>query len=171
VVDILSGIEDKSNRQLSSFLGNGKMKTVKFKGYLIVAIQVICLVFIFISGSLFADHPVLLILEVAGFILGIWAVAIMDVCNLNIAPYIKKDAHLVTDGPYRLIRHPMYAAALLIIWPLIIDQFSLWRLIAALILTVDLLTKMLFEEALLKEHFAEYQSYMKKTKRLIPFVF
>jgi protein-S-isoprenylcysteine O-methyltransferase Ste14 len=147
------------------------MKTDKVKGYILVAIQVICLIFIFTSGSPFAYHPFLLVLEIVGIILGIWAVATMDICNLNVAPYIKKDAHLVTHGPYRSIRHPMYAAALLIIWPLIIDQFSLLRFAAGLILTVDLMIKMLYEETLLREHFPEYKAYMKKTKRLFPFIY
>ena len=147
------------------------MKTFKVKGYLLVVIQVICLIFIFTSGFPLAYHPLPLVLEIIGIILGIWAVAVMDVCNLNIAPYIKKDAHLVMHGPYSRIRHPMYSAALLIIWPLVFDQYSLLRLIACLILTVDLLIKMFYEEKLLREHFSEYEAYMKKTSRLIPFIF
>jgi len=147
------------------------MKSFKLRGYLLVAIQILCLIFIFTSGFPIAYHPILLVLEIVGFMLGIWAVAIMDICNLNIAPYIKKDAHLVMHGPYRSIRHPMYSAALLIIWPLIIDQFSLWRFAAGVILSVDLMIKMLYEETLLIKHFAEYKAYMKRTSRLIPFIF
>jgi protein-S-isoprenylcysteine O-methyltransferase Ste14 len=64
----------------------------------------------------------------------------------------------------------MYSAVLLTIWPLIADQYSLLRLAAGLTLTVDLTVKMLYEESLLKKHFAGYEAYMKETKRLIPFV-
>jgi len=59
---------------------------------------------------------------------------------------------------------------LLTIWPLIVDQYSLLRLTAGLILTIDLIIKMLYEESLLRKHFAGYEIYMRETKRLIPFV-
>ena len=147
------------------------MNKVNIKAYLIVTIQAFCLIFIYTSGFPFAYRPILLIGEMAGFILGIWAVAIMGLGNFNITPFVKNDAQLVTKGPYRLIRHPMYTALLLMVWPLIIDQFTFWRLIAALTLTIDLMLKILYEETLLKKRFAEYETYMKNTSRLIPFIY
>jgi protein-S-isoprenylcysteine O-methyltransferase Ste14 len=95
----------------------------------------------------------------------------MGIGNINISPLVKQGAVLVTRGPYRLIRHPMYLAVLLVIWPLIIDHFSLLRITAGFVLTTDLIIKMLFEEGLLKKQFAEYKAYMKTTKRLIPVIF
>jgi protein-S-isoprenylcysteine O-methyltransferase Ste14 len=102
--------------------------------------------------------------------LGIWAIAAMGVKNTNIAPLVRQDARLVINGPYAFIRHPMYSAVFLTIWPLILDQYSLLRLTLGLILTVDLIVKMLYEESLLQKHFAGYEAYMKETRRLIPFV-
>ncbi len=140
------------------------------KAYILVSIQVICLVLIFASGSPLAYYLPLAIPEIAGIALGIWAMVVMGRGNINIAPLVKREARLVTNGPYALIRHPMYAALLLAVWPLIIDQFSPIRLSAGVILTVDLLVKMLYEEHLLRKHFAGYDAYMRTTKRLIPFV-
>jgi protein-S-isoprenylcysteine O-methyltransferase Ste14 len=147
------------------------MQRDTFKAYILVAVQVISLTLIVITGRPFAQNILLLISEIAGIVLGVWALLVMGWHNLNITPLVKQDARLVTRGPYAFIRHPMYSALLFTVWPLIIDQFSLFRLTAALILTVDLLTKLFYEENLLKQHFAGYNSYMKKTKRLIPFVF
>jgi len=45
------------------------------------------------------------------------------------------------------------------------------RLIAGLILTADLMIKMLSEEGILKRHFSEYPAYMARTKRIVPFIF
>jgi protein-S-isoprenylcysteine O-methyltransferase Ste14 len=95
----------------------------------------------------------------------------MGIGNTNISPIVKQGAVLVTRGPYRLIRHPMYLAVLLVIWPLIIDRFSFLRITAGFVLTVNLIIKMLFEEGLLKQQFARYKAYMRTTKRLIPLVF
>jgi protein-S-isoprenylcysteine O-methyltransferase Ste14 len=103
--------------------------------------------------------------------IGIWALTVMGIGNMNISPLVKQGAVLVTRGPYRLIRHPMYLAVLLVIWPLIIDHFSLLRITAGFVLTTSLIIKMLFEEGLLRKQFQEYQSYMRNTKRLIPFIF
>jgi protein-S-isoprenylcysteine O-methyltransferase Ste14 len=103
--------------------------------------------------------------------IGVWAFSVMGIGNINISPLVKQGVVLVTRGPYRLIRHPMYLAVLLVVWPLIIDSFSFLRIAAGLILTIDLITKMLFEEGLLKKQFVEYEAYMKTTKRLIPLIF
>jgi protein-S-isoprenylcysteine O-methyltransferase Ste14 len=118
-----------------------------------------------------AWHLVLLVHQIAGTAIGIWAIIVMGIGNINISPLMKEGAVLVTRGPYRVIRHPMYLAVLLVIWPLIIDDFSVMRITAGFILTLDLIIKILFEENLLKKQFAEYEAYMKTTKRLIPVIF
>ena len=146
------------------------MGTDKFKAYTLVSIQVIAILLILVTGWPLAGYVPLLIIQIAGGILGVWAISMMGRKNTNITPLVKQDSHLVTNGPYAFIRHPMYSAVLLTIWPLIMDQYSLLRLTAGLILTIDLIIKMLYEESLLRRHFAGYDIYMGETKRLIPFV-
>jgi protein-S-isoprenylcysteine O-methyltransferase Ste14 len=146
------------------------MGTDKLKAYTLVSIQVISIGLILVAGWPLAGYIPLLIIQIAGVMLGIWAIVIMGIKNTNVAPLVKQNAHLVTNGPYAFIRHPMYSAVLLAIWPLIIDQYSLLRLAAGLILTVILIIKMLYEESLLRKQFAGYEIYMRQTKRLIPFV-
>ena len=143
----------------------------KIKAYILVFIQSICLILVFASGRPFAKDYLLLALEIMGVALEIWAVITMGRHNLNITPLIKQEAQLVTWGPYRFIRHPMYSALLLIIWPIIIDRFSLFLLITGLVLTLVFIVKLFFEESVLKKHFVEYEDYMKTTKRLIPYIF
>jgi protein-S-isoprenylcysteine O-methyltransferase Ste14 len=146
------------------------MGTDKVKAYVLVSIQMITIALILVTGRPFAGCIPLLILQISGVMLGIWAIAFMGIRNTNIAPLVKQDSRLVTNGPYALIRHPMYSAVLLTIWPLILDQYSLLRLAVGLLLTADMIVKLLYEESLLKKHFAGYEAYMKKTKRLLPFI-
>ncbi|MGA3208504.1 MAG: isoprenylcysteine carboxylmethyltransferase family protein [Syntrophales bacterium] len=147
------------------------MTADKIKARILVIVQLGCIIFIFVSGSPVAYRPLLFLLQIAGLAIGIWAVAAMGIGNTNISPLVKQGAMLVTRGPYRLIRHPMYLAVLLVILPLVIDYFSLSRVATGFLLITDLIIKMRFEECLLKKQFAEYEAYMSTTKRLIPLIF
>ena len=147
------------------------MTANKIKAYFLVVIQLGCIIYILASGSLAAQRPLLLLLQIAGMAIGIWALTVMGIGNMNISPLVKQGAVMVTRGPYKLIRHPMYLALLLVVWPLIIDDSSLMRITAGFVLTAVSIIKMLFEESLLKKQFAEYKTYMKTTKRLIPVIF
>lgn len=146
------------------------MKADRFIAYILVFIQFAAIILILLSGGLFASCFPLLVVEMAGLMLGIWALVVMGWHNLNVTPLVRRDAQLVTNGPYTWIRHPMYAVVLLTIWPLILDQYSLFRVTVGFVLTGDLIIKTLYEESILKKHFEGYAAYMKTTKRLIPFV-
>jgi protein-S-isoprenylcysteine O-methyltransferase Ste14 len=65
----------------------------------------------------------------------------------------------------------MYLALLLATLTLVVDSFSTLRLILWLTLLIDLIVKLSYEERLLVAAWDEYHGYMKKTKRLIPFLF
>jgi len=147
------------------------MNPDRIKSSILVSIQLACILLILATGPLFAANRMLMVAEAAGIALGVWSLAVMGKKNLNIAPTVRDGAQLIIKGPYHLIRHPMYASVLLTIWAVIIDKFTLLRLIVGLILTADLMIKMLYEEGILKRHFSEYPAYMARTKRIIPFIF
>lgn len=146
------------------------MNPDRIKSSILVFIQLACILLILASGPLFAANHLLLIAETAGIALGLWSLVVMGRKNLNIAPTVKDGAQLITRGPYRFIRHPMYASVLLTIWAVIIDRSTPLRLIAGLILTADLMIKTVYEEGMLKRHFPDYPAYMERTKRIIPFI-
>jgi protein-S-isoprenylcysteine O-methyltransferase Ste14 len=88
-------------------------------------------------------------------------------------PETSESQELIRTGPYRVIRHPMYAAALLwgAGWPLILA--SLWGLVAAWIFLIPaVLRRIKDEEALLLERFGPaYADYQSRSWRLIPFLY
>jgi protein-S-isoprenylcysteine O-methyltransferase Ste14 len=90
--------------------------------------------------------------------------------NWSDQPRLMKDQSLVTSGPYHWIRHPIYAAFLLVMSaPLLISANwfigFLWLGLTAL----EVMGRMRFEEGLMIETFGEqYQLYMQTTGRLIP---
>lgn len=88
-------------------------------------------------------------------------------------PSIEKDHELITDGPYRWIRHPMYAAALLwcLGWPLLVRSVAGTALAVGSALPA-LVTRMDMEEQMLLEALGEeYEAYQRRSRRLIPFLY
>ena len=75
------------------------MGSDKFKAYTLVSIQIISIIFILVTGWPLAAYIPLLIIQIAGVMLGILAIVIMGTKNTNITPLVKQDAHLVTPAP------------------------------------------------------------------------
>jgi len=138
---------------------------------LFVFIQFLCLALIGFTGPIFANPLLLLLIELSGLFLGIWAVLAMRIGHFNIAPEPLTWSKMVNRGPYRLVRHPMYLALLLTTLPLVISDFSSVRLVFWFILLANLILKMGYEESLLQEQFPEYVNYRKQTARMIPGIY
>ncbi len=141
------------------------------KSWLLVLIQFAAIALILLTGPLFAPSPLLLAAELAGLALGGWAVLAQGLSNFGITPDPVAGAKLITRGPYKFIRHPMYVALLLTTLPLVISDFSFLRLVFWLVLLVDLVVKLNYEEGLLVKQFASYGEYKKCTYRLIHFIY
>jgi len=79
--------------------------------------------------------------------------------------------HLVTDGPYASIRHPLYLGEAMSMIGLMLQYLSpLALLIVALQLSFQLM-RMKNEEAVLADLFPEYEAYKVRTARLVPGVY
>ncbi len=141
------------------------------KSYTLVFVQFLCIGLILITGPVFPANIFLLIIELAGVALGIWAIAVMGIGRFNIVPDPKEGSRLVTRGPYRLIRHPMYLSLLLLTLPLVIDTFTIWRAAIWLMLFADLVLKLNYEEALLEKKLDGYSEYKHRSYKLIPFIY
>ncbi len=138
---------------------------------ILVLFQLSFIFLILITAPMFAGFNHWLALELAGIILVLWAVYVMKVGNFNIRPTIKNDGVLITSGPYYLVRHPMYLSTIMVMIALVGEYFSLLRLGLLLALIITLVLKIGYEEKQLIKHFSDYSNYIKKSKRLIPFIY
>jgi protein-S-isoprenylcysteine O-methyltransferase Ste14 len=76
---------------------------------------------------------------------------------------------VITTGPYALVRHPMYQAAMVMILFTPLALGSYWALFPALCLTLFYVKRIRDEEEMLLEELAGYREYMQETPyRLIP---
>lgn len=136
-----------------------------------MSVQFICLGIIVLTGPIIVSSLWLLSIEFIGVFIGLWAFQAMTMKNLHVFPEVHERSVLVTRGPYCLIRHPMYIALLLCTFAMVIDEFSYMRLMVWVLLGIDLVAKLTYEERLLTQHFQEYSEYQHRTARLVPFVF
>ena len=85
-------------------------------------------------------------------------------------PRMMKEQALITGGPYRTIRHPVYTAFIFILGsPLLISANWLIGLCWLGMTVLEIISRINFEEALMTKFFGEqYREYMKKTGRLFP---
>jgi protein-S-isoprenylcysteine O-methyltransferase Ste14 len=90
--------------------------------------------------------------------------------NWSDTPRMIKEQSLVTSGPYRFIRHPIYTAFLLILGStLLISANWLIGLAWISMTSLEVASRIGFEEGLMLEFFGDqYREYMKQTGRLLP---
>jgi protein-S-isoprenylcysteine O-methyltransferase Ste14 len=119
---------------------------------------------------LFAQDPYLIAVQVAAVLLMIWARMTFGLRSFHAAA-APTEGGLVTTGPYRYWRHPIYASIIYFVWAGQIEAPGALPLALAATVSVGLFARMLTEERLLTEAYAEYPTYAKRAKRLIPFVY
>jgi protein-S-isoprenylcysteine O-methyltransferase Ste14 len=87
--------------------------------------------------------------------------------NIHAEP---KEGSMISSGPYKFIRHPMYASALVIIWSGILGHFSTVNLIIAVIVTIVVTIRIITEEQFLRARYPDYLNYSHNTKLIIPYI-
>jgi protein-S-isoprenylcysteine O-methyltransferase Ste14 len=84
---------------------------------------------------------------------------------------LEKTTRLVTHGPYRYIRHPLYTSLLCLAWGVFMKQINLQTGLLVTIISTALCLTAVYEERENVNIFGEnYLAYMRRTKRFIPFV-
>jgi protein-S-isoprenylcysteine O-methyltransferase Ste14 len=78
---------------------------------------------------------------------------------------------LVTDGPYAVIRHPLYLGEAVALLGLTLQYLSAWALLLLGLQLAFQFLRMSNEEQVLSRTFPEYRAYMQRTARLIPGVY
>jgi protein-S-isoprenylcysteine O-methyltransferase Ste14 len=133
-------------------------------------IAVAMLVFLVFRHHLLASSPPLLALQVGSVLLMIWARVTFGRRSFH-ASADTSDGGLVTTGPYRYWRHPIYASIIYFVWAGQFPSPSVPSVAAAAIATAALVARMLLEEHFLRAAYPGYPAYCKRARRLIPFLF
>ncbi|HKH48881.1 MAG TPA: methyltransferase [Thermoanaerobaculia bacterium] len=130
---------------------------------------VVGVAFLALRQALFATHPLGIAVQVLAFALMVWARITFGRRSFHAAAD-PTTGGLVTHGPYRYWRHPIYAAILYFVWAGVPSHLSLEAVAAAGLVTLGLVTRMLLEERLLRREYPGYEVYARQTSRVVPFV-
>ncbi len=108
-------------------------------------------------------------ISLAGFALLQWSQGSLGE-NWSDTPKLMESQEMVFHGPYRWIRHPIYAAFILVLGSTLFISANWFVGFSWILMTVlDVVGRIRTEEALMSGRFGErYQVYMQHTGRLIP---
>ena len=121
------------------------------------------------------DHPSIA-LEVIGVALTVFGVAFCIWARVHIGrnwspvPALKEEHELITTGPYRIVRNPIYSGILFAMLGSALAAGLIYGIIFAVCL-VSFVYRVFAEDRLMMQQFPNtYPAYRRKTKALIPFV-
>lgn len=120
-----------------------------------------------------ASNLTVSLVALTGIILGYgfssWALIENRFFSGTVRIQTERGHHVVSTGPYRIVRHPGYAGGILgyLFIPLLLD--SLWAWIPTLLLGIVMIVRTALEDATLQEELPGYKEYAQKTRyRLMP---
>jgi protein-S-isoprenylcysteine O-methyltransferase Ste14 len=122
-----------------------------------------------VTNNLFSSSPLVIGAQAFAVCLAVWARRSFPTGAFRVTA-TPAAGSVIQRGPYRLIRHPMYAAALLFVWAAVLSHLSALTLVVGIILTGVVATRIVLEERLLREHYPEYVTYVRSTKAVVPYL-
>jgi protein-S-isoprenylcysteine O-methyltransferase Ste14 len=151
--------------------GRGGVRQIPLRG--LSALAVILLFRVFRGGSLQVHSLVLGVIGVAvfatGIALAIWARIYLG-RNWGMPTTQKDDPELVTSGPYRFVRHPIYSGILLGVLGTALATNLLGVIIVGVLGAYFYYSALVEEKNLTATFPTTYPAYRTSTKMLIPFV-
>ena len=161
--------------------GDGK-KIVKRQKLTILILQIVPLLVTIFSpfmdrhqittfGESSAIRVLGLLLSFLGFVLMNWSIMVLGK-QFSVNVTIQDDHKLITNGPYKYIRHPRYSGVIVFLIGIPIVYRTWLPLIVDILLIEVLLWRIKDEEKLMHQEFkSDWENYRRKTYSLIPFLF
>jgi len=120
------------------------------------------------------DTPVFLCsglaMTIAGCAIAVWARLLLG-GNWSGSVTVKQGHSLIRQGPYAIVRHPIYSGGLLGLMGTAVAFGELRGFLGVALAFIGWSTKSRMEEAFMIEQFGDnYRRYQREVKRLIPFV-
>jgi protein-S-isoprenylcysteine O-methyltransferase Ste14 len=135
-----------------------------------IIIVVLAVLVLIVKGDFFSRSPLVIAGQVIAILLLVWARVTFRGQEFSFTAR-PGNGPLIRRGPYRFVRHPMYAGGLLLIWSAVLGHWSLLNGAIGIVVTVLVFVKISLEEHLLRQRYPDYSVYAGQTKRLVPFIY
>lgn len=142
------------------------LKTVSVLGYLAMIGGLVGLIAL---RAILSSNPLVIAVQLAALSLITWARITFGRRSFHAAAN-PTEGGLVTNGPYRYIRHPIYTAMCLFAAASIVAHMSTATVSCGLLMAAGSVLRIYCEEKLVIERYPEYAQYAARTKRMIPFL-
>ncbi len=98
-----------------------------------------------------------------------WVVSVNKFAEVGVRIQMERGHKVVDTGPYAVVRHPMYAAALLVSPGMALALGSLWALIPAAVASILLIVRTALEDRTLQNELEGYKEYASRVRhKLVP---
>jgi protein-S-isoprenylcysteine O-methyltransferase Ste14 len=109
------------------------------------------------------------LLLLAGFAGMTWAQAVNRFFEPGVRIQTDRGHHVVDSGPYAVVRHPGYSAAVLLVAGMALALGSLWALVPAAMAVLVLVIRTIWEDRTLRDELPGYVAYAERVRyRLVP---
>ena len=128
---------------------------------------------VYLQSNFVSNSAVLVlgtIFSLLGIAFAIWARTYLG-RNWGMPQTLRQDPELVTGGPYRYVRHPIYTGVMLAMLGSAIVISTGWIFLLVIFSIYFVLSALREEKDMLKLFPDTYPEYKKHTKMLIPFIF
>ncbi len=110
-----------------------------------------------------------LVVAVLGYALGVWAMAVNAFFSQIVRIQEERGHIVVTDGPYRFVRHPGYVGVILFDLAVPVMLGSLWALAFGGLIAVLIVIRTALEDRTLQAELEGYPDYARRVRyRLVP---
>ena len=133
-------------------------------------IAVLGALFLLDRNYILSKNPITIIIQLFSFGLMIWARITFGLRSFHATANATK-GKLLTNGPYRWLRHPIYASLIYFSWASVISYPFIETIAAVILISGGLFVRMILEEKFLLVAYDEYAAYSNRTRRIIPFLF
>jgi protein-S-isoprenylcysteine O-methyltransferase Ste14 len=143
------------------------LKALSVMGYLVMVASLLGLL---ATRQLFSPSPLVIGFQAVALLLFLWARVTFGRRSFHVVAN-PTEGGLVTRGPYRFIRHPLYAAMCWFTWAGIAAHWSWSSGLCGGLMLAGTVIRIRCEEALVAARYPEYVEYAARTWRIVPYVY
>lgn len=143
---------------------------LKIGSLIAFGIVIIGLIILLKQNLILSTNPITITIQLCSIAFMIWARITFGFRSFH-ASANTTNGKLVTTGPYRWLRHPIYAAVIYFSWASVISYPFMITIGAVILISGGLYIRMILEEKALRLTYDDYPEYARHTKRIIPFIF